>query len=283
MGANRDQFALIENISAISGEAAADLRETLDKIVAAIAEGMEVEVCSLYLFDPQHERLVLRATIGLDRDSVGRVSMRVSEGLVGLAIESQGPVVVEDSMSHPRYKYFPETGEERYHTFLGVPVQEGRQKPIGVLVVQTLRRRKVSKEEIRLLRTAASQVAQILAHFQLRETLATKEKERDEYRRRMIEANRQLKGYEKIGGETRVAAPVKVRRPRLVGLAAAPGFARGVAHVVGTFLSSIDRNLRVRDSKAELKRLEEALTRSCAELSALKLRMSSLMAEADLK
>jgi phosphotransferase system enzyme I (PtsP) len=186
MGANRDQFALIENISAISGEAAADLRETLDKIVAAIAEGMEVEVCSLYLFDPQHERLVLRATIGLDRDSVGRVSMRVSEGLVGLAIESSGPVVVEDAMSHPRYKYFPETGEERYHTFLAVPVQEGRQTPIGVLVVQTLRRRKVSKEETRLLRTAASQVAQILSHYQLRETLATKEKERDEYRRRMI-------------------------------------------------------------------------------------------------
>ncbi len=84
MGANRDQFALIENISAISGEAAADLRETLDKIVAAIAEGMEVEVCSLYLFDPQRERLVLRATIGLDRDSVGKVSMRTNEGLVGL-------------------------------------------------------------------------------------------------------------------------------------------------------------------------------------------------------
>ena len=75
----------------------------------------------------------------------------------------------------------------------------------------------------------------------------------------MIEANRQLKGYEKIGGETRVKAPVKVRRPRLVGLAAAPGFGHGVAHVVGTFLSTIDRNLRARDIRVEHKRLEEAL------------------------
>jgi signal transduction protein with GAF and PtsI domain len=130
-----------------------------------------------------------------------------------------------------------------------------------VLTVQTLRRRKFSRAETRLLRTAAAQVAQILSHFQLRETLATKEKERDEYRRRMIEANRQLKGYEKVGGATRLAAPVKMRRPRLVGLPAAPGFARGIAHVVGTFLSTIDRNLKARDAKGELKRFEEALVR----------------------
>jgi phosphotransferase system, enzyme I, PtsP len=283
MAANRDRLALIEDISSIGGEPSGDLRTTLDRIVGRIAAGMEVEVCSLYLFDPQRERLVLRATLGLDRDSVGRVSMRVNEGLVGLAIESGEPVVVEDAMSHPRYKYFPETGEERYHTFVAVPIGEGRHKPIGVLTVQTLRRRKFGKPEIRLLRTAAAQFGQILSHFQLRETLATKEKERDEYRRRMIEANRQLKGYEKVRGTTRLVAPVKVRRPRLVGLAAAPGFAHGIAHIVGTFLSTIDRNLRARDAKAELKRLEEALARSCAELGALKVRMSSLMAEADLK
>src|ERR1700691_674403 len=250
MATNRDRFALIERITTIGSEAPIDLRETLDRIVTTIAAEMEVEVCSLYVFDPQRERLILRATVGLDRDSVGRVSMRVNEGLVGLAVESMGPVVVEDAMSHPRYKYFAETGEERYHTFLGVPVQEGRHPPLGVLVVQTLRRRKFGKEEARLLKTAASQVAQILTHFQLRETLATKEKERDEYRRRMIEANRQLKGYEKVGGTTRVAAPVKVRRPRLVGLPASPGFARGVAHVGGTFLSSIDRKLRARGHQA---------------------------------
>lgn len=283
MASNRDQFALIEDITQISGSAAADLRETLDQIVAAIAKGMEVEVCSLYLFDPQHNRLVLRATVGLDRESVGKVSMRVNEGLVGAVIEKGETVSVPDAISHPRYKYFPETGEERYHTFLGVPVRDGRSKPVGVLVAQTLVRRKFSRSEIRLMKAAANQLAQILSHFRLRETLATKEKERDEYRRRMIEANRQLKDYEKVGGKTRLATPVKMRRPRLVGLPAAPGFARGEAHVVGTFLSTIDRNQRVRDVKAELKRLEEALARSRAELSALKARMAPLMPEGDLK
>src|SRR5215831_1458029 len=261
MAANRDRLALIEDISGIGSDPSADLRETLDRVATTIATGMEVEVCSIYLFDAQRERLVLRATIGLERESVGRVSMKINEGLVGLAIESNEPVVAADAMSHPRYKYFPETAEERYHTFVAVPIEEGRQKPIGVLTVQTLRRRKFSRAEVRLLRTVAAQLAQILSHFQLRETLATKEKERDEYRRRMIEANRQLKGYEKVGGATRVATPVKIRRPRLVGLAAAPGFARGIAHVVGTFLSTIDRNLRTRDSKAELRRFEDALAR----------------------
>ena len=151
MAVNRDRLALIEDISAIGGDAANTLRETLDKIVTAIAAGMEVEVCSLYLFDAQRERLVLRATVGLEEESVGKVSMRVNEGLVGLVVEHGQPVTVADAISHPRYKYFPETGEERYHAFLGVPVQDGRQKPIGVMVVQTLRSRKFGPGEVRLL------------------------------------------------------------------------------------------------------------------------------------
>ncbi len=283
MSANKDRLAFIENLSAISGEHSDDLRDTLDRVVEAIATGMEAEVCSLYLFDPQRERLTLRATVGLDRESVGKVSMRVNEGLVGLVLEKQAPVYVPDAISHERYKYFPETGEERYHTFLGVPIQDGRGKPLGVLVAQTLERRKFTRSEIRLLSTAANQVAQILSHFRLRETLATKEKERLEYRRRMIEANRQLKDYEKVGGKTRVAAPMKTRRPRLVGLSASPGFAQGHAHVVGTFLSTVERNQRARDPRAEAKRLEEALTRSKSELVALKARMEPLMGESDLK
>ncbi len=283
MGANKDRLALIEHLSSIGGEHSDDLRDTLDRVVTAIAAGMETEVCSLYLFDPQRERIVLRATIGLDRESVGKVSMRINEGLVGLVLEKDQPVCIPDAISHPRYKYFPETGEERFHTFLGVPIYDGRKRPLGVLVAQTLERRKFSKSEIRLLATAANQVAQILSHFRLRESLATKEKERLEYRRRMIEANRQLKDYEKVGGKTRVAAPQKIRRPRLVGLSAAPGFAQGHAHVVGMFMSSIDRNQRARDPKAEARRLEDALSRSTAELDTLRARMAVLMPESELK
>jgi phosphotransferase system, enzyme I, PtsP len=283
MSANKDRLALIEHLSAIGGEHSEDLRETLDEVVSAIAAGMEAEVSSLYLFDPQRERVVLRATVGLDRESVGKVSMRISEGLVGLVLQKNEPVYVPDAISHPRYKYFPETGEERYHTFLGVPILDGHKKPLGVLVAQTLERRKFNKGEIRLLSTAANQVAQILSHFRLRESLATKEKERLEYRRRMIEANRQLKDFEKVGGKTRHAPPTKIRRPRLAGLAASPGFALGQAHVVGTFLRSIDRHQKSRDPRSEGKRFEDAFTRSLAELAALRARMEPLMPESDLR
>ncbi|HXR35958.1 MAG TPA: GAF domain-containing protein, partial [Candidatus Binataceae bacterium] len=175
MAGTDGRLELIENISSLAG-ATSDLRESLDAFVKAIASGMETEVCSLYLFEPTQKRLILRATVGLERDSVGKVSMRTSEGLVGMVIETMAPVVVADAISHPRYKYFPETGEERYHSFLGVPVQSSHNEPIGVLVTQTLRKRKFTAGEVRLLRAAGNQLAQMLNHFRLRQTLATKEK-----------------------------------------------------------------------------------------------------------
>ncbi len=218
MSANKDRLALIEHLSSIGGEHSDDLRETLDRVAFAIASGMEAEVCSLYLFDPQRERIVLRATVGLDRESVGKVSMRLSEGLVGLVLEQDEPVYVPDAISHPRYKYFPETGEERYHTFLGVPVRDGRKKPLGVLVVQTLERRKFNKNEIRLLKHRGQPGRANSVSFPAARNARDQGKgARWNTSRRMIEANRQLKDYEKVGGKTRHAAPAKIRRPRLVG------------------------------------------------------------------
>jgi phosphotransferase system enzyme I (PtsP) len=76
---------------------------------------------------------------------------------------------------------------------------------------------------------------------------------------------------------------VKVKRPRLVGLAAAPGFGHGIAHVVGAFLSTIDRNLRTRDRHGEIKRLDEALDHASTEIDSLRVRMEPLMPESDLK
>ena len=194
------------------------MRDTLDRIVSAIAEGMQAEVCSLYLFDPQRERLVLRSTFGLDRDSVGKVSMRPNEGLVGMVIESGQPVTCPTRSAIRATNIFPRPAKSAITASSACRCRRAGSKPIGVLVAQTLLAPQIHPQRERLLRTAATQVAQILSHFRLRETLATKEKERDEYRRRMIEANRQLKDYEKVGGKARLKPPIKVRRPRLVGL-----------------------------------------------------------------
>ena len=90
--------------------------------------------------------------------------------------------MVVDALAHPRYKYFPETGEERYHSFLGVPIASGA-APLGVLVVQTLRRRRFTPNELRLLKAIAAQVGGIIVQARLLEALESKEKERQEYQR----------------------------------------------------------------------------------------------------
>src|SRR5262249_43562469 len=112
---------LLERVSALIGESE-DLQDTLDSVVEVVAERMRTEACSLYLLDEAGGQLTPWAPTGLDRGSVGRVRMRVDEGLTGLVIETMEPVSVPDAPVHPRFKFFPETREERFHSFLGVPV-----------------------------------------------------------------------------------------------------------------------------------------------------------------
>src|SRR5262250_2893895 len=193
-GSRSHGFKVLEDISAITARSE-DLQETLQRIVEVVAERVGTDVCSLYILDPRAQRLTLWATVGLDRNSIGKVTMSVEEGLTGMAIEKLEPVMAVDAITHPRFKFFPETGEERYHSFLGVPIIE-RGTPIGVLVVQTLRRRRFSPAELRLVRAIAAQVGGIIMQARLAEDLRNKEKERREYRRRMVTAIKRLQAYE---------------------------------------------------------------------------------------
>src|SRR5499425_1595938 len=182
---------LLEAIGTLIGESG-DLHATLDRIVGLVADRLDMEVCSIYRFAPESNRLFLVATHGLDPSSVGTVSMRVDEGLTGFVIEKSEPVMAIDALAHPRYKYFPETGEERYHSFLGVPVVH-RGHPVGVLIVQTSRRRRFTSAEVRLLKAIAVPTAGILAQVQLHASLETKEEERLAYQQRMVDAIDRLK------------------------------------------------------------------------------------------
>src|SRR5919106_1470138 len=221
-------LTILEDISALISHSH-DLQETLNSIVATVAERMETEVCSLYILERLQKRLTLRATMGLDPESVGRVSMGISEGLTGLVIERMKPVMVVDALAHPRYKYFPETHEERFHSFLGVALIENK-LPLGVLVVQTSRRREFARDEIRLLTTISAQATSIIVQARLADSLRSKEQERKEYQKRMLEAMRKLRSYE---GRRRDKTPGTHQRwrGRLNGLAASPGFGRGRAYV----------------------------------------------------
>jgi len=135
--------------------------ETLTNIVRLIADRFKTDVCSVYLLEPDRSNLVLAATVGLRPESVGRVRMRLNEGLAGLVGETVSPLVVEDAPRHPRFKYFPEAGEDSYHSFLGVPLID-RGLLDGVLVVQTVDPRIFSEDDVRMLLTAGMQLTPVV-------------------------------------------------------------------------------------------------------------------------
>jgi len=156
----RDHLLTLEEVAHLvssSGNPA----ETLSNIVALVQMRFQTDVCSLYLLDPSRTHLVLAATVGLKQESVGRVRMELREGLVGLTAERLSPVDVADAPRHPRFKYFPESGEDLYHSFLGVPVID-RGTLQGVLAVQTFEPRDYTTDEVRLLATTGGQVAPLV-------------------------------------------------------------------------------------------------------------------------
>src|SRR5665213_105963 len=148
----------ISNLAAEGGKAA----DTLMNLVALIAKRFRTEVCSAYLLEPDRSNLVLAATLGLHPSCIGTLRMPLNEGLTGLVAERVLPVDVDDVRNHPRFKYFKESGEEEYHSFLGVPLID-RGILQGVLVVQTKDPRTYRDDEIRMLTEAASQVAPVVS------------------------------------------------------------------------------------------------------------------------
>jgi starch phosphorylase len=148
----------ISNLAAEGGKPA----DTLMNVVALIAKRFRTDVCSAYLLEPDRSNLVLAATLGLHPRSIGTLRMPLHEGLTGLVAELVVPVAVDDVRSHPRFKYFKESGEEEYHSFLGVPLVD-RGILQGVLVVQTKEPRIFRENEIRMLAEAAAQVAPVVS------------------------------------------------------------------------------------------------------------------------
>src|ERR1700691_4447489 len=134
--------------------------DTLMNIVALIAARFRTDVCSAYLLGPDRSNLVLAATLGLHPRSIGALRMPLNEGLSGLVAEQLLPVAVADARNHPRYKYFQDSGEDEYRSFLGVPLID-RGLLQGVLVVQTKEPRIFRESEIRMLVDAAAHVAPV--------------------------------------------------------------------------------------------------------------------------
>ncbi|MFM9270526.1 phosphoenolpyruvate--protein phosphotransferase [Halomonas elongata] len=142
---------------------ARNLDAALSTMVRRIRKAMRTDVCSFYLFDADLDRLVLMETIGLRTQAVGQVTLPVGEGLVGLVAKREEPLNLEDAQSHAHFRYFEATGEERYSSFLGVPIIHQR-RMLGVLVVQQSEKRRYDEADEAFLVTMAAQLAGVLAH-----------------------------------------------------------------------------------------------------------------------
>jgi phosphotransferase system enzyme I (PtsP) len=210
-------------------------QERLDKIVVLIAANMVAEVCSVYVLRVDGT-LELYATEGLKKEAVHQTVLRSDEGLVGLVASEANPINLSEAQAHPAFSYRPETGEEIYHAFLGVPVLRAG-NTLGVLVVQNRARRTYSEEEEEALQTTAMVLAEMIA-------------------------SGELSAIAQPGAEPAARRPL-----HLTGTSLNDGFALG--HVVLHEPRVVITNFIADDVPKELKRLEAAVETMRSDLDVL--------------
>ena len=236
-----------------------DPAETLANIVHLIQGRFHTAVCSVYFLEPETNELVLGATVGLRAEGIGRVRMRVGEGLTGLVADQRKPLAAADAPRHPGFKYFPEAGEDAYHSFLGVPLVEGGALQ-GVLVVQTVEPRTFSPSEVRMLVTVGAQVASLVGDARLLQ--------------RVADAARRIPEPTTAGPEESLPTTT------LAGAPLSPGSGLGRAYVVDGldgWRTAVPQ--RSADPEAERGRLRAATERARDEIARLSQRISELVGE----
>jgi phosphotransferase system enzyme I (PtsP) len=157
---NKDHSRLICDIGELTTlfTDTANLDVFLQKIVEMIATHMNADVCSIYLYSEETEELVLKATRGLRADSVGKVRLKLGEGLTGKALLEYRPVCEGDARSHPGFRLFTGIGEEGFSSFLAVPIMRGQTR-IGAMTLQSVRKNYFTPEHITVFRAISSQLA----------------------------------------------------------------------------------------------------------------------------
>lgn len=250
-----------------------DLQETLDNIVNIVAKRMRTDVCSIYLLEQDGETLVLKATKGLSKTSVNRISMKISEGLSGLVAESRGMVMTDNAHAHPRYKYFKETKEEKFLSFLGLPLLE-RKTTVGVIVIQTREARRFSDDEISALRTITFQISSIVHNARLLDSIQYKEQERAWFERELAKLK-----YDSSNG----ASPAKKggKQQSLTGIAVSAGFCRGRIYILDRYSDKVIKVAKVGTRPEEHLKLSIALEKVKIQTIYMEKRVSETLSEDD--
>jgi phosphotransferase system enzyme I (PtsP) len=255
-----------------------DLQETLDNIVTLVAKRMRSDVCSIYLLESDGETLVLKATRGLSKASVNRISMKVHEGLCGLTVESRAMVMTDNAPSHPRYKYFKEAKEEKFLSFLGLPLFEQR-VPIGVIVVQTRLARSFGEDEISALRTITFQIGSIIHNARLLDSIQHKEQERAWFESELAKIRTIAEDNAAIASRTRGKRAAVSRT--LGGTAVSAGFSRGKVYILNRFSDKVIKLAKVGSKSEEQKKFSIALEKAKIQTIYMEKRVSETLTEDD--
>ena len=171
----RDHTKLICDVGEITGlfHDALSMDEFLQKITVMVTRHMECEVCSIYLYYADQHELVLKANKGLNPDSVNKVRMKIGEGLTGISLKERRPICEGQAKNNPNFRFFPGIGEERFESFLAVPILRGSVE-IGVMVIQSEKKDYFSSEDIQVFRAITTQLAATIETARLLITLHDK-------------------------------------------------------------------------------------------------------------
>ncbi|OGX05451.1 MAG: phosphoenolpyruvate--protein phosphotransferase [Omnitrophica WOR_2 bacterium GWA2_47_8] len=177
----KDPAQLIYSVGEMTGlfHDATSLENFLQKIVEMTSEHMQSDVCSIYLYYEDRNELVLKATKGLKKESIGKVTLKFGEGLTGLALKEMRPICERNASKSPNFKFFPGIGEEKYESFLAVPIIRGQTK-IGVMVIQNIKRDYFSEDDTALLKAITSQLANTIETTKLLMSLHEKNRAQEE-------------------------------------------------------------------------------------------------------
>ncbi|MBC8470750.1 MAG: phosphoenolpyruvate--protein phosphotransferase [Planctomycetes bacterium] len=232
------------------------IQNLLDKTVAMVASHTNSDVCSVYLYNNDNHELVLRATRGLNPDSVGRVKLKLGQGLTGLALKELRPICEKDAIHNPNFKFFPGIFEERYECFLAVPIVRGIWK-IGVLVLQRQKGRYFNDSDITALEAVTSQLANIIENARFLMAM-----------------------HEPHGEEENIQTALSEQFKFIKGKAASEGFAYGPATVANKKKSLAILMSREFDHTYTLEDFHKAITKTADQLEELQEQVGRKLSDA---
>lgn len=163
-----DHLNLLLNIGQLDWvfKGSSSIENLLGNIVVMVARHMRADVCSVYIFDDAKGELVLRANTGFNPRMIGKIKLKRGEGIAGTVFEQNEPVCIADGFTHPHFRYFKGSGEERYKSFLSVPIVSGA-VPVGVIMLQRQQNNRFEHSDVKALQIVASQLAIVLENIKI--------------------------------------------------------------------------------------------------------------------